>query len=323
MKIFPFVSLLLLVLLLTGCQFDAGTVVCEDGTSPGPQLPPPATIRELQTQLGAARQTFTYTPGRTNTFTGAKGTIVTIPGNAFVQYGGPLTAPIQLTLREIFSRADMVLSDMPTVAYGQALESAGEVFLRADSSVRMAPEAFIQLQTRNPANLASRDSMRLFVAPAAPVSGPGGGNCFTWYLNSDPRSSLSPSPTGNTILISDVLYNNGIGWFNCDRFYDTPNPLPLVVKIDAPNLDPTTNITVFAVFRDFNGTLAVCDFAAPNTFQTTGVPAGARVSIVAIHTANDKLYYGRQDGTLQAGVPFAPVLQETTAAALVEDLNTL
>ncbi|MFD2787621.1 hypothetical protein [Hymenobacter rubripertinctus] len=312
---------LLLLPLLSACRFDAGTVFCEDGTTPGPQLPVPATIRELQTQLGAARQTFTYTPGQTNVFTGAKGTIVTIPGNAFVRNSQPLTVPIQLTLREIYSRTDMVLSNMPTVSNGALLESAGEVFLRAldqDSTVRMAPGAVIQLQTQNPPNLTSRDSMRLFVAPSGMVPN----NCFNWNLNIDPGSTLTPTATGNTITVSSVLYNNGIGWFNCDRFYNTPNPLPLVVNVPATNVS-LLNTMVFAIFRDFNGTLSVCDFTAPNAFQAPNVPQGARVSIVVIRTANDTLYYGRQDGTVQAGTPFAPVLQETTAAALLTALNTL
>ncbi|MBT9392755.1 hypothetical protein KLP40_06230 [Hymenobacter sp. NST-14] len=313
----------LLLPLLSACQFDAGIVVCEDGTTPGPQLPVPATIRDLQTQLGAARQTFTYTPGQVNTFTGAKGTIVTIPANAFVRHGQPISAPIQLTLREIFSRADMVLSNMPTVSNGQLLESAGEVFLRAadqDSTVRMVSGAVIRLQTQNPPTLASRDSMRLFVAPAS--AGTGSNNCFNWNLNSDPGSTLTPTATGNTMTVSSLLYNNGIGWFNCDRFYGTPNPLPLVVQVPATNVSDL-NTMVFAVFRDMNGTLAVCNFTAPNVFQTANVPQGARVSIVVIRTENDKLYYGRQDGTVQAGTPFAPVLQETTAAALVAELTSL
>ena len=325
MKRLLFAALLLLPL-LPACQFDAGTVICEDGTPPGPQLPVPVTIRDLQTQLGASRQTFTYTPGQVNTFTGAKGTVVTIPANAFMRNGQPLSAPIQLTLREIFSRADMVLSNMPTVSNGALLESAGEVFLRAadqDSTVRMTTGAVIQLQTQNPPNLASRDSMRLFVAPASSGMGGGGNSCFNWSVNTDLGSSLSPTATGNTVTVSSVLYNNGIGWFNCDRFYNTSNPLPIVVNVPGSSIDPANNTTVFAVFRDFNGTLSVCNFTAPNIFQTNGLPQGARVSVVVIRTINNKLYYGRQDGTVQAGIPFAPVLQEITTAALLAELNTL
>lgn len=317
MKRFPFAPLLLLLSLLSACQFGAGTVICEDGT--GPQFPVPTTIRELQTQLGAARQTFTYTPGQTNSFVGSQRTVVTIPGDAFVRNGRPLTAPIQLTLREIYRRADMVLTNTPTVAYGVALESAGEVFLRAeqDTAVRMSPGAVIQMQTQNPPNLVSRDSMQLF------VSGPAGGTCFSWYLNPDFGSGMTPTPTGNIISIRSTLYNSGIGWFNCDRFYYAPSVLPIVVNVPGANIDPTTNTSAFAVFRDFNGAVAVCDFTPPNTFRADQMPQGARVSVVVLRTIDNKLYYGRQDGTLQAGAPFTPALTEISVADLLTELNTL
>ena len=326
MKRLLLASLFTLPFLLPACQFDAGTVVCEDGTTPGPTLPVPSTVRALQTQLGAAVQTFTYDPTRANTFTGSKGTIVTIPANAFVKNGQVVTAPVQLAFREIFSRADMVLSNMPTVSNGRVLQSAGEVYLQPaqDTTLRMAPGATIRLQTMNPPNVSPQDTMRLFVAPGSSGSGSGSASsCFNWTLNTDPGSTLSPTPTGNLITVSSVLYNQGIGWFNCDRFYSTPNPQTITVNVAGTNIDPQKNTMVFAVFRAFNGTLSVCDFTAPNSFRSGGVPLGAAVSIVVIRTVNDKLYYGRQDGTVQVGVPFAPILQETTPADLIASLNTL
>jgi hypothetical protein len=322
MKRFLIATALALPFLFTACQFDEGIVACEDGTTPGPGPggTMPATLKELQNQLGAPVQTFTYDPTRANTFTGSKGTIVSIPANAFVRNGQPVAAPVQLALREIFSRADMVLSAMPTVSNGRVLESAGEVYLQPaqDTTLRMAPGTSIRLQTPTPPNVAARDSMQLFIARANAST-----FCFSWELNMDPGSSLSPTPTGNLLTISGALYNQGIGWFNCDRFYDTPSPQPITVNVPGTDIDPVKNTMVFAVFRAFNGTLKLCDFTAPNVFRTSGVPLGAAVSIIVIRTVNNKLYYGRQDGTVQAGVPFAPTLQETTSADIIANLNTL
>jgi hypothetical protein len=322
MKRFLIAAALALPLLLPACQFDETIVACEDGTTPGPTPggTTPTTLKELQTQLGAPVQTFTYDPTRANTFTGSKGTIVSIPANAFVRNGQPVAAPVQLALREIFSRADMVLSGMPTVSNGRVLESAGEVYLQPaqDTTLRMAPGTSIRLQTPIPPNVAARDTMQLFVARAN-----AGTSCFNWQLNLDPGSDLSPAPAFNLMTISDVLYNQGMGWFNCDRFYYTPNPLPITVNVPGTDIDPVKNTLVFAVFRAFNGTLKLCDFTAPNVFRTGGVPLGSAVSIIIIRTVDGKLYYGRQDGTVQAGVPFAPTLQPTTAADILASLNAL
>ncbi|NVO30389.1 hypothetical protein [Hymenobacter lapidiphilus] len=316
MRYSPLANLLLLVL-LAGCQFDSGVVVCEDGTTPCPQVP--TTIRDLQTQLGAPRQTFTYQPGQTNTFTGAQGTIVTIPAGAFLKFGRPVTSPVQLTLREVYDRATMVLSNMPTItSSGDVLESAGEIYLRADqdTTLRLAPGIAIRLQTPNPPNLAIIDSMLLFVAPSVPAG------CFGWSLYRDAVSDLTPVAGGNIVTIGQTLYNSGYGWFNCDRFYGSSSLLPVVVQAPGTNIDQT-NTAVFIIFRDFNGTLALCDFALPNVFTARSVPNGARVSVVVIRTIEGKLYYGRQDDIVQPGRSFSPLLRETTAVELVADLKRI
>ncbi|TGE25015.1 hypothetical protein E5K00_07395 [Hymenobacter aquaticus] len=321
MKRLLFASLLLLLAgVLPACQFDPGIVVCEDGSGTGASDTVPATLSQLHAQLGAPVQKLTYDPSRTNTFTGAKGTVITIPANAFLKNGRVITAPVQLSFREIFSRADMVLSSMPTVSVGRLLESAGEVYLRADqdSSLQLAAGATIRLLTQNPANLASPDSMRLFVGN--PGSGPG---CFDWMLNKDLGSSLSQTGTGNLITISSVLYNQGVGWLNCDRFYKATALTSLTVKVPGGDVDPTQNTMVFAVFRTFNGSLRVCDFKAPDTFTLLNVPDQLPISVVVIRTLNGKLYYGRQDGTVQPGTTFSPVVQQTTPAGLVAELNKL
>ncbi|MCB2407899.1 hypothetical protein [Hymenobacter lucidus] len=321
MNRFLLASLLALASLLSACQFDSGTVICEDGTTPGPTPTTPASLQQLYAQLGAPVQKITYVPGQANKFTGSKGTVISIPANAFVKNGQPLQAPLQLEFREIFSRADMVLSSMPTVSGGRLLESAGEVFLSTgqDSTINMAPGASIMLQTRNPANLSSTAGMTLFVG-----SGGSGNSCFDWSLNNDPGSSLVPSAGGNTITVSSVLYNSGVSWFNCDKFYTDPNPqTKITATVTGTDINPATNTMVFAVFRTFNGSIRMCDFKAPGTFSAGNVPVGTPVSVVVIRTVGSKLYYGRQDGTVQAGVPFAPELKETTSAAMVDDLNRL
>ncbi|GAB3290694.1 hypothetical protein [Hymenobacter tenuis] len=319
---------LLALPLLPGCQQGSDLVICEDGSTPTPTPPdaPVYSIAELQTQLGAPVQTFSYDPTRQNQFAGAKGTVVTIPANAFIRANGvPITTPFKMELREIFGKADMVLSNMPTVSNGRLLESAGEVYLRPAQnqrldSIRLVPGAVIQLRTQNPPNVASLDSMRLFVAPP---TGPSSPSCFNWQINFDPASSLQPTSTGYVVNVSSVLYDAGYGWFNCDRFYDIADPQPILVDVPGTGVDPVKNTMVFAVFKNMNGTLRICDFTAPGTFEAKRAPGGTAISVIVIQTLNGKLYYGRQDGTIAAGFRFSPALSEITKADLQTVLATL
>ncbi|UYZ64677.1 hypothetical protein [Hymenobacter weizhouensis] len=320
MKRFLLLALLALPL-LPACQFDAGVVACEDGTTPGPSPVPPATLQELRQQLGAPAQSFTYDPTRVNTFTGAKGTVVTIAAGAFHRNGQPVAGPVPMHVREILSRADMVLSAVPTVSNGQVLQSAGAVFVgpAQDSSLQLGSNSQIRLQVPTPPNVPRRDSMSLFVAPPATNATA----CFNWLLNTTPGSFLRPTAAGNEIIIGNALYNQGIRWFNCDRFYGTPAPVTITVNVPGSNIDPRRNTLVFAVFRAFNGALQLCTFSPPNSFQASRLPLGQPISVVVIRTVDGKLYYGRQDGTAQAGQVFTPQLSETTTTALVANLNGL
>ncbi|SNC66127.1 outer membrane protein assembly factor BamB [Hymenobacter gelipurpurascens] len=314
-------TILLALPLLNSCEQALDTVICEDGTPTGPVVQPPAhdSLTALSRRLGAPQQFFTYVPNRQNTITGLKGTIITIPANAFVKASGtPVTEPVLLEVREVFSRAEMVLTGTPTVSNGRLLESAGEIFLQPaqDSSLRLSPQATLQFQTQNPPNLSSPDSMRLFV-------GNGGGGCFNWEPVFDPGSSLRPNGSGFQVNVSSALYNAGIGWFNCDRFYNNPDPLTVVVDVPGTSIDPKNNTMVFVVFRSLNGSLRACTFTAPNTFSTGGIPTGATVAVVVIRTLNGKLFYGRQDGAVAAGLRFSPTMREVTAAELKADLNSI
>jgi outer membrane protein assembly factor BamB len=311
-------TVLLAMPLLGGCEKGLDTIICEDGSTTPPTTIP-ASITVLTRELGAKPQTFSYDPTRQNRFTGLKGTIITIPANAFVRgNGAPITGPIELEVREVFSKADMVLTGTPTSSNGQLLESAGEIYLQPalDSSLRLSPQASIQFLTQNPPNLSSTDSMRLF-------SGSGGGGCFTWEPVFDPGSSLRASGNGYQVNVSSALYNSGIGWFNCDRFYGAPSPLSVAVDVQGDNIDPKVNTMVFVVFKTLNGSLRACTFTAPNTFSTGGVPSGSAVSVVVIRTLNGKLLYGRQDGTVTASQRFSPTMREVTTSELKADLNSI
>jgi hypothetical protein len=305
---------------LASCEKGLDTIICEDGSSTGPVVQPqaPDSLSALSRRFGAVRQILTYDPSQQNKLTGQKGTIITIPANAFVQpNGAPVTQPMNLVLREVYSKGDMVMTRTPTSSNGRLLESAGEIYLRPlDTLLRLAPQTQIQFQTARVANLASPDSMRLF-------TGTSGGSCFDWQLSFDPRSSLAPNASGYTGIISSTLFNTGIGWFNCDRFVLNVNPQPVVIDVAGSNIDPKTNTMAFVVFRSLNGTLQACTFSGPNTFTSSRAPGGSAISAVVIRYLDGKIYYGRQDGTVEAGIRFSPVMREISLLEFLTNLKTL
>jgi hypothetical protein len=305
---------------LASCEKGLDTIICEDGSITGPVVAPaaPDSLSALSRRFGAIRQIITYDPSQQTQFTGQKGTIITIPANAFVQPNGtPVTQPMNLVLREVYSRGDMVMTRTHTSAYGQLLESAGEIYLRPlDTLLRLAPQTQIRFQTPRVANLASPDSMRLFTGTA-------GGGCFDWQLTYDPLSGLVPNTFGYEGTISSTLFNSGIGWFNCDRFVLTLDPQPVIIDVPGANIDPQTNTMAFIVFRGLNGTLRACTFSAPNTFTSSRAPGGSAILVVVIRYVDGKIYYGRQEGTVAAGIRFSPTMREVSSVTLLAELKAL
>ncbi len=62
-----------------------------------------------------------------------KGTLITIPANAFVTLGGfPVTGTVNIEYKELYKKSDMLFSDKPTVLFdGSPLKSGGDIFYQS------------------------------------------------------------------------------------------------------------------------------------------------------------------------------------------------
>ncbi len=85
------------------------------------------------------------------TLSGRQGTIVNIPASAFVNANGiPVTGLVQIEMKEVFTRSEMLLSNLPTISNGKLLESGGVVYLDAKTmdgeEVSVAPGKSISIQ---------------------------------------------------------------------------------------------------------------------------------------------------------------------------------
>lgn len=73
-------------------------------------------------------------PAKGAELVGPHGTKVSIPPHAFVGPGNtPVTSPVRFEFKEVATKADILLTNVPTVADGQILESGGVVYLDATS----------------------------------------------------------------------------------------------------------------------------------------------------------------------------------------------
>ena len=76
---------------------------------------------------------------------------------------------------------------------------------------------------------------------------------------------------------------SGLGWINCDRFYDAEETMTMKFSIDGGDVDAP--YSVYLIFKDINSVLPV--FKITNgTYQTPQIPKGAKATLLATKATN-------------------------------------
>ena len=208
MKTLKSMGLIMLILILQSCNSDDGV----DANA----LPLPETLNNLfQVNLQNKFQIATFDAGNNFTFTSQKGVILNFSAGAFRLNGATVSGQVKLEFIEIFSKADMLLTNKPTMGItngeSRLLYSGGEFFIRV---------------SKDDQNITYQGVYNLRV----PTSLTGGTDAGMLPFNG------TINPNGDLIweqaLDAELFVNNGqatippfynvfkssFGWFNCDRF---------------------------------------------------------------------------------------------------------
>ena len=222
-------------------------------------------------------------------FTTSQGTIVTIPPNNFLDgSGNPVTGNVDISFRDIYTKSDMLLSDIPTSSNGSPIKSAGEFFILAQSGAA-AVQIVQPILVQQPANGQPVDTaMQAFLGG----QGANGVNGFNWV-----------NQTG-TITIGNVSFNAGNYVFSLFRF-GTPIAAGTWCNSDNPNyfasypqIQFTIHATddmnsyytdVFLVFKNVKSMVHVYRGSA-NDFPYNFAPQGLDCTVVAVGVKDGKLY---------------------------------
>jgi hypothetical protein len=82
-----------------------------------------------------------------------------------------------------------------------------------------------------------------------------------------------------------------LGWINCDRFYDSENTSPLMVRVNNAE-----NMVVRLVFRDINSVMPVYSNSNhKDQYEATGIPSGERVLLLAYSVKDENAVFGYKE----------------------------
>ena len=273
-------------------------------------------------KYGAQSQFFTIDASRDTTIYGAMGTRLDLKAWSLC-YGNsiPVSGAVQIEMKEIYNKSQMVLSNAQTVSDNKILASGGEVYLSATQNnytvlLCDSQTAKIYFPAESP-----NGEMQLFTGY------PGGYSEYSNSINGSYWSQSQPTQYTATAYDStlDTWYNSfdisGFQFINCDHFWDTDG-CDLSVNLNS-GFD-NGNTVIYFVFESENCVANSNKFENKLfMFNSNGrIPIGLPITVFAIASRNDEFYFGKTQAVTSADeIKFD--LKKSTEQEIVAAANAL
>lgn len=306
---------------LTSCKKEEAE---EPNTSnvPGTNTPPQVVddISMFFDASGVQAQQLVYQGGNFFQWVyGTGGTGVRFLPNAFETLDGvAVTGDVDITMKEVYSKADMILSNIGTRGNSGLLASRGMFYIGVSQNgapLRLKDGYTAWIRTPEVGMIAG---IEYFQGPMEVDS-----SDFIWMpnpnitINQCGGDSLNPSPTYY------CFNTDSLGWINCDYFYGA-NP-KTGVTATPPSEYSSDNCEVFIVFQNENavtsmGVYSNGSFTLGSSYQ---LPVGQPVTFVGIALKGGVYYSAFQAATIADNHIETLSFSETTLAEIDVAVNAL
>lgn len=280
------------------------------------------TLKDFFKDTRVQSQFFTFDAAAGTYFFGAKGTGIYFPGGSLLhQNGTAVTGTVQLELKEIYSKGDMILSNAAPESNGTLLKSGGEVYVALTQNNQK-----LRISHTNPGFIMFPCStavagMQLFNGEFRKNSELAADSAMNWNLANGDSAQVVQDTMGTGTYYQFTF--DSIGWSNCDRFYYLTGGTDPMIHL--PNGYDNMNTQVYMVF-DAESVMASADVFADQIYRFHAgehTPIGLHVTIVAIANTNDKYYYSITHEVTSAGATFELNLTEATKQEVQTAISAL
>ena len=244
----------------------------------------PATITELFTQNGVQVQTGTTNMAVAQNLTIA-GVKLEIPASAFVtSTGAPVTGAVDLAIKGIFTKKDIILSGAPANSSGKLIATKGCVKVGASQNsqtLRVNPAANVYVNVPEPSATPVLNLKKFYAAQISVTD-----TNKIWRAAAD-TSSITPLQDSSGNYYYHVKLDS-IAWLNTGYEWDTTATKTSV----SISLDSTYTATNCAVYISLNGKLVVGALYPQGMgyYSINNIPGGINVKFVAIAIKNGTYY---------------------------------
>jgi hypothetical protein len=225
--------------------------------------------------------------------TGKYGTVLTFQGLR-EQWGSRIIqGNVQVEFIEIYTVADMLLMNKPTLAYSNGallpLQSGGEFFVSAKQNGFELAKNY-SIVTPPTTQLVS--GMQVFTGDQAGLDSMGTATIspITWFQT--PARAITCADTGGTRVGTYCLNFQSSSWCNIDRFFDTTKTIkPLKVVVPTGLVPP--NVQVYLTVVNVKSLVPL--YLNQNSFTANyALKLGTEINIIVIADDNGTLKYAIQ-----------------------------
>lgn len=262
-------------------------------------------------------QQFTIDAASPGVITGSKGTIINFSSNSFeTEAGAIVSGNVDIELIEIFSKADMIKLNKPTMANDPSgglapLISGGEFKITA---------------SQNGEQLNLRDGFNYFVTVPAPNGVDP--NMDIFYGDGDSDTVIWNQADSSVIWGQGNEYGayfDSLNWVNLDYFMNEPGQ-QTTVQVEVPQGFNNQNCALYISFDGLNS-LAMLYNASDNVFTSSPhytLPIGMDVHFIALSFINDEPHVAIVSAQITDNhYEVVEQLTQTTTSQLDTDLSNL
>jgi hypothetical protein len=265
-------------------------------------------------------ENFTISAQTGGSFTGAYGTIINFPPNAFAdQNGNIVSGDVTIHFKEVFSKTEMIYSNVLPVSYNNALNSGGQYYIAASKNGQALhlPEG-ITYQAVMPSQ-AEDPNMMLFLGET--MNDPDAFVAVDWQpINQwDTLSTEDQNFTFNSADDTYTLNLDSMGWSNIDAFTNFTGYFDITITLTGASGLDNSNTMAYAIFDDANAVWPMADGSfgnITNNIITETHLGDVAMHIVVISVVNGQLYSGILAVIPAPNTPLTIAMSPTTAADL-------
>jgi|GWRWMinimDraft_5_1066013.scaffolds.fasta_scaffold03594_3 hypothetical protein len=291
-------------LLLNACQKDIDIFIPDPGQINGPDTTwqntitatMPVSILKNSLSEEPYLDSFTVNANIASVIT-PFGIRVNFPPNCCANSAGqPVTGKVQIEIKVVKKKGDMIRLSKPTTYNDSLLVTAGELFiqLKKDGQIlQLAPSIRYNIQY---VDLPVNAQNRLFVGDETNAER------FNWLPNPDLlNNTINPATQGYEI------YTNRLRWINIANAPSITTTASTAVTVDLANYFTNANTIAYTVFKDLRSVVAMNGDLNTRKFMTGKLPAGKQITVVVISRQGNDYYLGYESAVTVASSAGSPI----------------